>query len=206
MWPDSIGLGSGASPTNLGLGRPSMSWNCFEPMFASTCAMSKIEPLRTSHVYSAGLELVASTGFLSRSTGCASDSHMGKPPLRMETLACPMALNMYHARGELKTPFPSYTTTWLSRLIPYPAQYFANVGADGIMCGQGESVSLTLSMSKKNAPGILLSENSLMASRCIAGRYQEASKIETFSRFLCSQSQSTIGGQSAIIEGLWCVW
>ena len=54
---------------------------------------------------------------------------------------------------------------------------FANVGGDGIMCGQGESVSLTLSMSKKNAPGILLSENSLMASRCIAGRYLEETSI-----------------------------
>src|SRR5215208_4883662 len=45
----------------------------------------------------------------------------------------------------------------------------------GIMCGSGESLSFTVSMSNRTAPGMWPATNSASGSRFMAGRYQEAS-------------------------------
>jgi len=68
------------------------------------------------------------------------------------TLLCPATLNMNHARGAEKMPFPSYTTTWSSREMPSALHDEDINSAVGIMCGQGDDASQILSMSKNSAP------------------------------------------------------
>src|SRR6476619_8522762 len=60
----------------------------------------------------------------------------------------------------------------------------------GIMCGRGHSLSFTVSMSKRTAPGICPARYSASGSRFIAGRYQEASTTTMSGAFRRSASHS----------------
>ncbi len=67
-------------------------------------------------------------------------------------LVWPKARKVHHTRGALKTPALSYTTTWVSRVIPSASAAAAKAATVGSMWGNFDEVSAIASTSKKRAP------------------------------------------------------
>eukprot|EP00286_Rhodomonas_abbreviata_P003602 CAMPEP_0181347724 /NCGR_PEP_ID=MMETSP1101-20121128/34030_1 /TAXON_ID=46948 /ORGANISM="Rhodomonas abbreviata, Strain Caron Lab Isolate" /LENGTH=70 /DNA_ID=CAMNT_0023459955 /DNA_START=528 /DNA_END=737 /DNA_ORIENTATION=- len=70
--------------------------------------MSSSELATGEHTYCTACGALSSTVLGAVSNGHPSASHLGNPPSKIDTFGCPIALNMYHARGQLNAPLPSY--------------------------------------------------------------------------------------------------
>mmetsp|Transcript_8188 Transcript_8188/g.27154 ORF Transcript_8188/g.27154 Transcript_8188/m.27154 type:complete len:220 (-) Transcript_8188:6-665(-) len=102
-------------------------------------------------------------------------SYAGAPPSSTNTLSRPNTLNIHHARATENIPSLSYSTTALSSIRPSAFRAARIPCVDGSMCGAGFAPSLTPSMSKNFAPGILFALNSSTALRFNAGMCHDAS-------------------------------